>query len=131
MKRFIIASALISIIASALPVAPAAAANLQGFTPDAFRPNPGSRYTPSPSDLLGSRYYPLDAQLQNEKGVVGVKVILTEEGRTKAAEIESSSGSHRLDEAALKMVTEKYRYNPASGEDMPETARVTVKFDLN
>jgi TonB family protein len=96
-----------------------------------FRPNPGSRPTPGPAEIRGSRYYPVSAQLQNEQGSVGLKLMLAEDGTMKDAVIEDSSGSARLDEAALQYARKQYQYVPAAGEQMPELARIKVIFNLN
>jgi TonB family protein len=96
-----------------------------------FRPNPGSRPTPGPAELRGSRFYPVASQLGNEQGSVALKIALTDDGTMKDAAIENSSGSARLDAAALQYAREQYQYKPADGEQMPDLVRVTVTFNLN
>ncbi len=121
----------ISMLGCAALITPAAAG--YSFPPEAaeFHANPGSRPSPAPDDLRGMRYYPAGSRMNAEEGVVGVKIMLTEEGRTGDALIENSSGFSRLDEAALRYAREQYQYKPAPGEPMPEVARIMVKFDLD
>src|SRR5689334_16117945 len=96
-----------------------------------FRPNPGSRPTPGPAEIRGSHFYPVSSQLQNEQGTVALKIALADDGTMKDAVIENSSGSARLDAAALRYAREQYQYKAADGEQMPDLARITVTFNLN
>jgi TonB family protein len=96
-----------------------------------FRPNPGSRPTPGPAEIRGSRFYPVSSQLGNEQGSVGLKIALADDGTMKDAAIENSSGSARLDAAALQYAREQYQYKVGDGEQMPDLVRVTVTFNLN
>jgi len=123
-------SATVTLLISAALVTPAVA---YPFPPGVaeFRPNPGSRPNPGPADLLGSRYYPISAQLQNEQGSVGLWIMLAEDGTMKDAVIEKPSGSARLDQAALQYARKQYQYKAAAGEQMPDLARVRVTFNLN
>lgn len=130
MKTLNIASAILPILIGGALIAPAAAYE---FPPGAgdFQPNPGSHPNPAAHEVRGHWYYPSASQLKHEEGTVGLKISLTDEGTMRDAVIEKSSGFPRLDEAALQYAREKYQYSPAAGEDMPEIARLTVKFDLN
>ncbi len=123
-------SAIMTMLLSAALVMPAMAYPSRSGVAE-FRPNPGSRPTPGPAEIRGSRYYPLSAELQNEQGSVGLKIMLAEDGTMRDADIENSSGSARLDAAALQYARKQYQYKAAAGEAMPELVRVTVTFNLN
>jgi TonB family protein len=116
--------------ASAALVAPAMA-YASSHSVAEFRPNPGSRPTPGPAEIRGSRFYPVSSQLGNEQGSVGLKIALADDGTMKDAAIENSSGSARLDAAALQYAREQYQYKVGDGEQMPDLVRVTVTFNLN
>jgi len=123
-------SAALTLLTSAALVAPAIAYTSSPGVAE-FRPNPGSRPTPGPAELRGSRFYPLSSQLQNEEGSVGLKIALADNGTMKDATIENSSGSARLDAAALQYAREQYQYKLPNGEQMPDLVHVTVTFNLN
>jgi TonB family protein len=129
-KTLSIASAILPILIGATLIAPAAAYEFPPAAGD-FNANPGSHPTPAPDEVRGHWYYPSASQLKHEEGTVGLKIFLTDEGTMRDAAIEKSSGFPRLDEAALKYAQEKYQYRLAMGEEMPQMARITVKFDLN
>jgi TonB family protein len=96
----------------------------------AQRHNVGSAATPGADDVRGSRYYPVDSLVQNEHGVVAVKVFLDGDGDAKDAVVEKSSGFPKLDAAALSYVKENYDYDLAPGERMPESVQVVINFNL-
>lgn len=130
MKMLIIATAILPMLAGAALIAPAAAYEFPPGPGD-FRPNPGSHPSPGAHEVRGHWYYPSASRLQHEEGVVGLNIFLTDEGTMREAKIERSSGYPRLDEAALQYAREKYQYTPATGEDMPQMARLMVNFDLD
>ena len=88
----------------------------------------GSAASPSAEHVRGRWYYPSESLNRNEQGAVAVKVFLDEDGEAKDAVVEKSSGFQRLDEAAVAYVKEKYDYDPAPGERMPEFVRTIVNF---
>jgi protein TonB len=88
----------------------------------------GSAPSPSPKDLRG--VYPLASQFMNEQGEVGLKLSLTEKGTVSTAVVEKSSGSPRLDEAAIKYVKTNWSYQPPDGQEMPSQMLFTVTFVL-
>ncbi len=90
----------------------------------------GGSPSPNREELRGSRYYPVESLMQNEQGKVALKVFLTEEGTMKDAVVESSSGSARLDQAAVRYIKENYDYDPAPGAQMPEFVRTVVNFKV-
>ena len=94
----------------------------------AQRHNVGSAGTPGADDVRGNRYYPVDSLMQNEQGMVTVKVFLDDDGDAKDAVVEKSSGFPNLDAAALAYVKEKYDYDPAPGERMPEFVHTIINF---
>ncbi len=130
MKTFKITSAIVPVLIGAALITPAAAYE---FPPAGgkFYANPGSRPTPTPEEVRSHWYYPSASKVNNEEGTVGLKISLTDEGTMREAVVQKSSGFSRLDEAALQYARDQYQYRPANGEEMPEMARVTVRFDLD
>jgi TonB family protein len=94
------------------------------------RLNVGSAASPGADDLRGSRYYPVDSLLQNEQGIVGVKVFLDADGNAKDAVVEKTSGFRNLDAAAIRYVKENYDYDPAPGKVVPEVVRMMINFKM-
>ena len=66
----------------------------------------------------------------NEHGKVGLKVSLTGQGTVSDAVVEKSSGSPRLDDAAVKYAKSRAPYRPPGGRDMPAERRLIVSFEL-
>lgn len=88
--------------------------------------NVGSAPDPRPDELI----YPRDSRLMGEQGEVGLTVLLFENGTVSRAVVEKTSGSPRLDDAAVRYVKAHWYYAPPEGEKMPTQKRVTVKFEL-
>jgi protein TonB len=67
-----------------------------------------------------------------EQGLVVVRVLINTEGRAEQAEIRTSSGYNRLDEAALETV-KRWRYVPGQRAGIPETMwfNVPIRFRLD
>jgi len=67
-----------------------------------------------------------------EQGTVTLKLEISAEGRVTSATVENSSGSARLDQAAVSWVIGNWRYQPAThdGVAVATTAEAMVKFDL-
>ena len=76
--------------------------------------------------------YPIDALRRHEQGTVVLRVLVDAEGKVSTVEIETSSGSPRLDRAARDAVKLWY-FNPAKhgGVALSAWARVPVTFDLS
>jgi len=125
-KRFLLPLTLVS-AALATP----AFANTFHTSPLDPRLHVGSAPSPSVEEVRGSRYYPVQSLLQSEEGRVGIKVFLTPDGEAKDAVVETSSGSPRLDEAAVQYVKESYDYDPAPGQQMPDFVRTIIRFKLS
>lgn len=76
--------------------------------------------------------YPPLSRRVGEEGRVMLRVLVTKEGDAERVEIESGSGSSRLDKAALEAV-KKWRFIPAKRNNQPISAYVIVpiQFTLN
>jgi TonB family protein len=93
--------------------------------------NVGSAASPTPQDIRGSEPYPLQSQMLNEQGKVGLKVWLTKEGAITDVVVERTSGFPRLDDAAVRYVKTFWRYEPSENDKaMPETTLAEVTFKL-
>ena len=79
-------------------------------------------------DLRGT--YPAASRAMNEHGQVGLKLSLSEDGTVTDAVVQSSSGSLRLDDAAVKYVKSSWSYEPPTGQKMPTEMLFTVNFVL-
>jgi TonB family protein len=88
--------------------------------------NVGSAPNPRANDVI----YPTDARLRGEQGEVALSVLLFEDGTVSSAVVEKTSGSQRLDDAAVRYVKAHWSYAPPEGEKMPTETRVSVKFEL-
>lgn len=69
--------------------------------------------------------YPPLSRRMGEEGKVILRVQVSAEGLAEAAEIKTSSGSLRLDEAALRTV-QRWRFIPAKRGDSPVASSVLV-----
>lgn len=76
--------------------------------------------------------YPSTSKRMGETGTVLLRVVVSAEGRAESVEIERSSGSSRLDRAALDAVR-KWKFVPAKQGDSAVRAEVLVpiNFDLS
>ena len=76
--------------------------------------------------------YPRMSKRLGEQGTVTVRVLINIEGRAEQAEIRTSSGYPRLDEAALETV-KRWRYVPGKRAGIPEAIwfNVPVRFVLD
>lgn len=94
-------------------------------------PSRGARFDPRhASDAQPP--YPAAARRLGEEGSVVVHVTIGRDGRVTAASIAASSGSPRLDAAALEQALKRWRFTPALADGAPvEAARdITVRFRL-
>jgi periplasmic protein TonB len=76
--------------------------------------------------------YPSLSRRQGEEGRVLMKVLVSVEGKAEDVQIETSSGSDRLDSAAVSAV-KRWRFIPAKRNNQPLSAYVLVpmKFTLD
>lgn len=90
-------------------------------------PKLGAAYLHNPSP----QYPPVSRRI-GEEGRVLLRVLVAKNGDAEAVEIESGSGSARLDEAAFEAV-KKWRFIPATRNSQPISAYVIVpiQFRLN
>ena len=75
--------------------------------------------------------YPLSARRREESGTVRLKVLVTPQGTAARVELEQSSGSAALDQAALQTV-KNWHFVPARRGDEPIEAwvKVPIQFQL-
>ncbi len=115
---------------AAAAAAPAPAAATSGSGPNA--PAPARVELPSASaDYLDNpkpAYPPLSRRLR-EEGKVVLRVLIDTDGSAARAEIRSSSGYERLDQAALQTVL-KWRYLPARRNGVPEAMWFNVPINF-
>lgn len=124
----------------AAPVMPAAAPTAAAAPAAAGHQRPNT--TPSPvvslpssdADYLNNPApaYPRMSRRQGEQGTVVLRVFINTEGRAEKAEIRTSSGYSRLDEAALATV-QRWRYVPGKRAGVPEAMwfNVPIRFVLD
>lgn len=76
--------------------------------------------------------YPRMSRRMGEQGTVLVRVFINAEGRAEKADIRTSSGHARLDEAALETV-QRWRYVPGKRAGQPEAMwfNVPIRFVLD
>ena len=76
--------------------------------------------------------YPRMSRRMGEQGTVLVRVFINAEGRADKAEIRTSSGYPRLDEAALETV-QRWRYVPGKRAGVAEAMwfNVPIRFVLD
>lgn len=77
--------------------------------------------------------YPEAAVRRGVTGVVLLRVLVSVEGRAESVEVERSSGSRLLDDAAIATVKASWRFVPAKrgGAPVAATVIVPIKFELN
>jgi protein TonB len=75
--------------------------------------------------------YPRQSKRMGEQGTVVLRVLIGLQGTTEKAEIRTSSGFVRLDQAALETV-QRWRYVPGKRNGSPEAMwfNVPVRFIL-
>ena len=86
-----------------------------------------ARYRETPQPL-----YPDSARRDGKEGRVLLRVLVDEEGRTKAIEVSTSSGHAMLDQAAITAL-KKWRFMPAraSGKPVETWVKVPIEFHLS
>lgn len=76
--------------------------------------------------------YPALSRRLNEQGRVLLRVLINREGRAERVEVQTSSGSRRLDEAAMTAAREAlYRPYSENGQPIPVWALVPTIFELS
>lgn len=108
-------------VAAAAPVAPAAApAQPRTITS-------GVEYI-QPPDVK----YPAVSKRMGEEGKAIIRVLINEKGRAERAEVQKSSGSSRLDDAARQAVMRSlFKPYMEDGKPMPVFAIVPINFQLS
>jgi TonB family protein len=133
--KFLMSAMLLPLAAiSTALVTPAYSNTFHGLN-TALNRNVGSAPNPTSHDIRNNRQrvdYPLESQIANEEGTVGLKIMLTEQGKVSDAIVENTSGFARLDAAALDYAKTYWRYRPADKSDatVPAAVRVNVTFDM-
>lgn len=76
-------------------------------------------------------YPPVSVRL-GEQGTVRLRIALDNGGHIRNVDVEKTSGSARLDQAAVDWVAKHWRYTPATHDGKPVASSVLadVKFDL-
>lgn len=91
---------------------------------------------PTPAEPIMSTHgippYPSISQRLGEHGISLLNITIDENGRCTNAEVATSSGSSRLDGAAIDYVKQRYRWKPATLNGKPVTVRsqIRVIWDL-
>jgi protein TonB len=75
--------------------------------------------------------YPTISQRLGEQGTTTLKVTIGLDGSVSAASIEKSSGSDRLDQAALEYVKARWKWQPPTSEGKPVVATTLVSVVWN
>jgi protein TonB len=83
---------------------------------------PEFRHTPRP-------VYPEAARKDGKEGRVLLRVLVDEEGQSKIVEVNRSSGSPILDQAAVEAV-KRWRFSPARYGDVPAASWVKIPVDF-
>jgi TonB family protein len=80
-----------------------------------------------PRDITMANY-PLESFVAGEEGTVSLRALVLADGAVESANIERSSGSVRLDNAAVDLVR-TWRYQPATQDGVTVAARFPVNID--
>jgi len=88
--------------------------------------DPMRGYTPPTTAGPQVVKYPMDAQRAGEEGTVAIQVYVLDSGRIHTARLLRSSGSDRLDNAALESVL-AWHFNPAKQNGDPVSGWATVQ----
>lgn len=120
--------------AAPTPAAVAAAAPATAGTPRPVTTSAAVVLPSSDADYLNNPppAYPRMSRRMGEQGTVLLRVFISAEGRAEQAEIRSSSGYTRLDEAALETVR-RWRYVPGKRAGVAEAMwfNVPIRFVLD
>ena len=94
----------------------------------------GSAVNPTPKDLVtisAGPDYPVRSRMFREEGTVWVNVWLAENGAVSNTAIARSSGFPRLDDAAVRYMSNTWQYKRRNtDEPMPKALQAEVTFKL-
>lgn len=101
-------------------------------------PSPPAEPAVIPPDFVAAHLdnpgpkYPYVSRQRREEGTVLLRVLVGTDGRPEQVLLEHGSGSPRLDEAAIEVVRERWRFVPARRGDQALAAwvRVPIIFEL-
>jgi protein TonB len=68
---------------------------------------------------LSRPQYPREALRLGEEGVVGLNLYITEDGKVAQAQVANTSGSERLDQAAVSHAQRSWKFIPCMQGDKP------------
>ena len=83
-----------------------------------------ARYRDTPKPI-----YPESARSEGREGRVILRVLIDNQGKTKSVELNTSSGSQALDQAATETI-KRWRFHPAHVGDSPVDSWVNVPIDF-
>jgi TonB family protein len=86
----------------------------------------------NPNAPITQPSYPAESKRLDEQGTVILTLVVRADGRVASAEVETSSGFSRLDEAAISHAVSNWRFLPATENDTPISKQHTlaVKFQM-
>lgn len=82
----------------------------------------------SPKKGLSRPPYPSASLRLGEEGAVGLALYLDETGKVRDGKVDATSGSARLDNAALKHAIRAWRFEPCTKENQPVACWHKMKF---
>jgi protein TonB len=86
---------------------------------------------PTPPEIIAATHtqppYPTISQRLGEQGTSLLNITIDENGRCTEATVATSSGSNRLDTAAIDYVKQRYRWKPATQGGKPVAIRTQIK----
>lgn len=137
-----------TVVVAPQPLVQTIAPPVQVATAPTYIPVPETRPTPTPAPVatpaiesagdLSSKMiearpprYPLESRRKHEQGTVILSVLLDTSGRVAEISVSRSSGSERLDRAALEAVR-RWRWSPThrGGAPVMVRGRVEIPFEL-
>jgi len=77
--------------------------------------------------------FPLTAQVRGQEGTVYMNVVIDENGRAQRADLQRSSGYHKLDRAAARSALDNWVFDVSACErkDLPVTHVFAVEYHNN
>jgi len=82
---------------------------------------------PTPANVSKPEDYPPGGLALGEQGDTVLNIVIHDDGTVSEAQVAKSSGFADLDNAAVKIVQERFRYTPATQDGKPVAAQWTVK----
>jgi protein TonB len=107
--------------------APAAIQNVQKTERKVEAPVNQTKAKPGPKGLSRPEYPAASIRL-GEAGTTGLNLYIGEDGKVSDAQVSSSSGSERLDEAAKKHAIRSWKFVPCMVGDKPVACWHPIKF---